>query len=114
MRNLGARIVKVPFDAAWRAMDERAFAGVEGSFIHPFDDHNFVAGNASLGLEILEDLPEVRTVIAAIGGGGALPRFTSAHGLLPPQSMGFRPVATEAAPAAQAFAVRAPHGFYDA
>lgn len=70
MRNLGAHIVKAPFDACWRAMDERRFPGVEGSFIHPFDDHNFIAGNASLGFEILEDLPDVKTVIAAIGGGG--------------------------------------------
>src|SRR5256885_8913389 len=51
IRNLGARIVKAPFDACWRAMEEREFPGVEGTFIHPFDDHNFVAGNASLGLE---------------------------------------------------------------
>src|SRR5436190_15516899 len=55
MRNLGARIVKAPFDACWRAMEMREFPGVAGTFIHPFDDHNFVAGNASLGLEILED-----------------------------------------------------------
>src|SRR5438552_2528968 len=43
MRNLGARIVKAPFDVCWRAMDEREFAGVEGTFVHPFDDHNFIA-----------------------------------------------------------------------
>src|SRR6202171_3675404 len=72
MRNLGARIVKAPFDACWRAMEMREFAGVEGTFIHPFDDHDFIAGNATLGMEIIEDLPEVRTVIAAIGGGGLL------------------------------------------
>src|SRR5438105_14954350 len=68
MRNLGARIVKTPFDAAWRAMEVREFPGVDGTFVHPFDDHNFVAGNATLGVEILEDLPTVKTVIAAIGG----------------------------------------------
>src|SRR5438309_7102918 len=68
MRNLGARIVKTPFDAAWRAMEVREFPGVDGTFVHPFDDHDFIAGNATLGLEILEDLPKVKTVIAAIGG----------------------------------------------
>jgi threonine dehydratase len=72
MRRLGARIVKAPFDACWRAMEERTFPGVEGTFVHPFDGEDFIAGNASIGLEILEDLPDVRTVITAIGGGGLL------------------------------------------
>ncbi len=72
MRNLGAHIVKAPFDACWNAMEARAFPGVEGTFIHPFDDHNFVAGNATIGLEILEDLPQVKTVTSAIGGGGLI------------------------------------------
>ena len=70
MRALGARLVKAPFDACWTAMEERAFPGIEGTFIHPFDDDDFIAGNATMGLEIVEDLPEVETVIAAIGGGG--------------------------------------------
>jgi len=84
MRNLGAKIVKAPFDACWRAMDERAFPGVEGTFVHPFDDHNFIAGNASLGFEILEDLPSVRTVITAIGGGGLVSGVGSAIRALAP------------------------------
>jgi threonine dehydratase len=72
MRDLGARLIKAPFDACWTAMESRAFPGVEGSFIHPFDDDDFVTGNATLGLEIVEDLPQVKTVIAAIGGGGLI------------------------------------------
>jgi threonine dehydratase len=84
MRNLGAKIVKAPFDACWRAMDERSFPGVEGTFVHPFDDHNFIAGNASLGFEILEDLPGVRTVITAIGGGGLVAGVGSAIRALAP------------------------------
>ena len=78
MRRLGARIVKAPFDACWRAMDDRAFPGVEGTFVHPFDDHDFIAGNATVGLEILEDLPGVRTVITAMGGGGLIAGVGSA------------------------------------
>jgi len=78
MRNLGARIIKAPFDQCWRAMEERAFPGVEGAFVHPFDDHDFIAGNATVGLEILEDLPQVQTVIAAIGGGGLISGIGSA------------------------------------
>src|SRR5205809_5631266 len=72
MRALGARLVRAPFDQCWQAMSDREFPGIEGTFVHPFDDHNFVAGNATLGLEILEDLPNVKTVITAIGGGGLI------------------------------------------
>src|SRR6478672_3094236 len=45
MRRLGAKLIPVPFDVAWNAMEERAFDGAEGTFIHPFDDQNFVTGN---------------------------------------------------------------------
>ncbi|HEV7571851.1 MAG TPA: pyridoxal-phosphate dependent enzyme [Thermoanaerobaculia bacterium] len=103
MRNLGARIVKVPFDVAWRAMDERAVEGVEGTFIHPFDDHNFIAGNASLGLEILEDLPTVRTVIAAIGGGGLVSGIGSAIRQLAPHVKVLGAEPETAAPGAKSF-----------
>src|SRR5882724_10396036 len=50
MRRLGAKLIPVPFDVAWNAMEERAFNGAEGTFIHPFDDQNFVTGNATMGL----------------------------------------------------------------
>lgn len=84
MRKLGARIVKAPFDACWQAMEAREFPGVEGTFIHPFDEHDFIAGNATLGLEIIEDLPGVKTVIAAIGGGGLISGIGSAIRQLAP------------------------------
>ena len=70
MRALGARLVLVPYDVAWKALEERAYAGVEGTFVHPFDDHNFIAGHATMGLEIFEDAPDTAAVIAGIGGGG--------------------------------------------
>ena len=60
MRALGAHLVKAPFDACWEAMERRTFPGVDGTFVHPFDDDDFIAGNATMGLEIFEDLPEVR------------------------------------------------------
>jgi threonine dehydratase len=72
MRALGARIVPASFDACWEAMERRSFEGVSGTFVHPFDDDDFIAGNATMGLEIVEDLPQVETVITAIGGGGLL------------------------------------------
>jgi threonine dehydratase len=78
MKALGAKLVLVPFDIAWQAMQDRAYAGVEGTFVHPFDDHNFIAGNASVGLEILEDCPDVKAVLGAVGGGGLVTGLASA------------------------------------
>ena len=78
MEALGAKLVRAPFDACWQAMDDRAFPGIEGTFVHPFDDHDFIAGNATLGLEILEDLPQVKTIFTASGGGGLITGVASA------------------------------------
>jgi threonine dehydratase len=111
MERLGARIVKAPFDACWTAMEKRTFPGVEGTFVHPFDDHNFIAGNASLGLEILEDLPQVKTVIAAIGGGGLVAGIGSAIRQLAPdvRILGAEP--ETAAPGAASFEAGEPREF---
>lgn len=70
VRRLGADIVKAPFDECWKALADRAHPAMDGAFVHPFEDDEFIAGNASIGLEILEDLPEVDCVVAAFGGGG--------------------------------------------
>ena len=70
IRRLGARIVKATFDECWKALGERRHPAMEGTMVHPFEDDAFIAGNASCGLEILEDLPEVDAVVAAFGGGG--------------------------------------------
>ena len=78
MRALGAEIVRVSYEDAWRAAESHAFEGMEGTFVHPFDNHDFIAGHGTMGLEIVEDLPEVRTVIAAIGGGGLITGVGSA------------------------------------
>src|SRR5215203_6398325 len=78
MRALGASIVAVSYDDAWKAAETHSFEGIAGTFIHPFDNHDFIAGHATMGLEILEDLPDVRTVIAAIGGGGLITGVGSA------------------------------------
>jgi threonine dehydratase len=78
MRALGARIVPVSYDDAWQAVTDHAFAGMDGVFIHPFDNHDFIAGHGVMGLETLEDAPDVRTVICAIGGGGLISGVGSA------------------------------------
>ncbi len=64
MQALGAKLIPVAYHVAWKALEERSFAGVEGTFVHPFDDHNFIAGHATMGLEILEDAPDTVAVIA--------------------------------------------------
>ena len=78
MRALGATIVPVSYDEAWKAAEAHEHAGLDGTFIHPFDNHDFIAGHGTMGLEILEDVPDVRTVIAAIGGGGLITGVGSA------------------------------------
>jgi threonine dehydratase len=47
MRALGAKLIPVPYDVAWKALEERSFSGAEGTFVHQFDDHNFIAGHAT-------------------------------------------------------------------
>src|SRR5438067_5775063 len=113
MRNLGARIVTAPFDACWRAMEARQFAGVEGTFVHPFDEHDFIAGNATLGMEILEDLPNVKTIIAAIGGGGLIAGIGSAVRQLAPQVKILGAEPETAAPGALSFEKGSPQQFTD-
>jgi threonine dehydratase len=70
IRRLGAEIVKASFDECWKALGERRHSDMTGAFVHPFEDDEFIAGNATCGLEILEDLPDVDAIVAAFGGGG--------------------------------------------
>jgi len=70
IERLGARTVKVPHDDWWRALTESRIDGVEGRFVHPVADELVMAGNGTIGLEILEDLPEPDVVLIPFGGGG--------------------------------------------
>ena len=70
IRRLGAEIVMAPYDECWKALGERRHPAMTGIMVHPFEDDEFIAGNATCGLEIFEDLPEVDAVVAAFGGGG--------------------------------------------
>lgn len=113
MRALGAKLVKAPFDVCWDAMERRSFPGVEGTFVHPFDDDDFIAGNATMGLEILEDLPNVATVIAAIGGGGLVTGVASALRAVKPEVRVLGAEPETAAPAALSFANKRASVFED-
>jgi threonine dehydratase len=70
VERLGGRVIKVPFGEWWRAFEEREFAGVEGEFIHAFDDPYVMAGNGTIALEILEELEDPDAVVIPWGGGG--------------------------------------------
>ena len=111
MRALGARLIPVSYDAAWKALEERSFPGLEGTFVHPFDDHNFIAGHATIGLEILEDAPETVAVIAGIGGGGLITGVGSALKALRPEIAVWGAEPETAAPVALSFAMGSPQRF---
>jgi threonine dehydratase len=70
LTELGAKVVRVPFDTWWSVMMTRKFAGEDGLFVHPVAESAVVAGNATIGAEILEDLPDVDTIVVPFGGGG--------------------------------------------
>lgn len=72
IERLGARIVRATYDEAWKTVEQHRSDRMEGTFVHPFDDNLFIAGNGTAGLEILDDLPDVDAVIAPLGGGGLL------------------------------------------
>jgi threonine dehydratase len=113
MKALGAKLVPVPYEVAWKALGERSFAGIEGTFVHPFDDHNFIAGHATMVLEILEDAPDTSCVIAAIGGGGLITGVGSVLKALRPQARVWGAEPETAAPAALSFARGSPQRFTD-
>jgi threonine dehydratase len=70
IERLGASIVRATYDECWRAVEAHGSSRMHGQFVHPFDDDRFIAGNGTLALEILEDLPDVDTIVAPLGGGG--------------------------------------------
>jgi len=113
MRALGAKLIPVPVDVAWNALEARTFPGVEGTFVHPFDDHNFITGHATMGLEILEDAPDTATVIAGIGGGGLIVGVASAIKALKPEIRVWGAEPETAAPAALSFARNSAQEFKD-
>src|SRR5687767_9583657 len=78
IERLGAAIVPASYDECWRTVEAHGSERMRGRFIHPFDDDRFIAGNGTAGLEIVEDLPDVDTVVAPLGGGGLLAGVASA------------------------------------
>jgi threonine dehydratase len=78
MERLGARVLKAPFDEWWNAIEESRIEGVDGLFLHPVENEGVMAGNGTIGLEILEDLPDPDAVLIPFGGGGLTTGIASA------------------------------------
>jgi len=98
---LGATIVRATYDECWRTVEQHRSDRMTGHFVHPFDDDNFISGNGTAGLEIVEDLPDVDAVIAPIGGGGLLAGIGVAISALRPSAAVYAAEPETAAPLAR-------------
>jgi threonine dehydratase len=86
IERLGGRVLKVPYDDWWQAIVTGRIEGLEGLFVHPVADEGVMAGNGTIGLEIVEDLPDVDAVVIPVGGGGLTVGIASAVKALRPQT----------------------------
>jgi len=111
IRRLGAAIVPASFDQCWTALGERRHPAMDGAFVHPFEDDAFIAGNATAGVEILEDLPNVDAVVAAFGGGGLSCGIASVMRMRQPRVKVFAAEPETASPLARSFAAGAAQDF---
>ncbi len=104
LRALSANVVRVPFDDWWQVLTTRRFDGTVGVFFHPVAETEVVAGNATIGAEIVEDLERFDAVVVPFGGGGLISGIGSVMRRLRP---GVRMIAAEAETAGPAAAARA-------
>ena len=70
VERLGGRVILAPFAEWWRTFETRSYPGVDATFIHAFDDEDVMAGNGTIAMELLEDLPRIDAVVIPWGGGG--------------------------------------------
>lgn len=105
---LGAKFIKVPFEEWWQVVVTRNYEGVDGLFIHPVSDPPVIAGNGTIGLEILEDVPDVDTILVPYGGGGLSCGIAIAVRALRPDAKVYGCEVETAAPLAAALAAGAP------
>jgi threonine dehydratase len=86
IERLGGKVLRVPFDDWWQAMVTSRIEGVQGLFVHPVADEAVMAGNGTIGLEILEDLPDPDAIVIPVGGGGLTVGIASAIKALAPET----------------------------
>lgn len=108
IERLGGRVIKVSFAEWWRAFEQRSFPGVEGTFIHSFDDPDVMAGNGTIATEIVEDLPDVDAIVIPWGGGGLTCGIASVMRELRPRCKIFASEVETAAPLAASLAAGTP------
>lgn len=108
VERFGGTIVKLPFERWWRVFQERDYPGIKGRLVHPFDDDLVMAGNGTIGLEILEDLPDADTILVPWGGGGLACGIASAVRALSPKSRVYAAEVATAAPLAPSLAAGEP------
>ncbi len=108
IERLGGSVVKVPFERWWQTMMESRFDGLEGLFVHPVQDEQVMAGNGTVGLELLEDLPDVDAVLVPFGGGGLTVGVASAVKQIRPEIEVYAVEPETAAPLAASLAAGEP------
>lgn len=108
LARLGARVVTIPFAEWFAILSTRAYPGMDGYFVHPVSDTAVMAGNGTIGLEIVEDLPDVDAVVAPYGGGGLSCGIAAALRALRPQARAYACEVETAAPLAASLAAGGP------
>ncbi|CAN5453255.1 threonine ammonia-lyase [soil metagenome] len=111
IERLGATIVKASYDECWRTVEAHRSDRMRGHFVHPFDDDRFISGNGTIGLEVVDDLPNVDAVVAPVGGGGLLAGIAAALGELRPDARIYAAEPETAAPLALSLKADAPSRF---
>jgi threonine dehydratase len=105
---LGGRVIKVPFERWWQTFQERIYPGVDATFIHAFDDPHVMAGNGTIALEVIEDLPDVDAIVIPWGGGGLTCGIAATMRALKPACRVFAAEVAGAAPLAASLAAGSP------
>src|SRR5262245_28121229 len=108
VERLGGQVIKVSFERWWQTFQQRAYPGLDGAFVHAFDDPHVMAGNGTIGLEIVEDLPDVDAVVAGWGGGGLTCGVAAALRARKPACRIYAAEVASGAPLAAALAAGAP------
>jgi threonine dehydratase len=108
IERLGGHVIKVPFETWWQTFQERAYPGIEATFIHAFDDLHVMAGNGTIALEIIEDLPDVEAIVIPWGGGGLACGIAAAMRALKPVCRLYAAEVTTGAPLAASFIAGSP------
>jgi threonine dehydratase len=108
IERLGASIVRATYDECWKIVESHGSDRMTGHFVHPFDDDRFIAGNATAGVEILEDLPDVDAIVAPLGGGGLLAGLAAVVRELKPDTRVYAAEPETAAPLSASLAAGRP------